>query len=69
MPCDNKEIQTTRRKNKDGDVITTHTSKRVCANNEEDIREEEEKESEEEEMTTEAIKEMFSRFLPESKSH
>jgi len=62
MPCDNKELQTTRRKNKDGDTITTHTSKRVCANDEEDIREEEEK-GEEEELTTEEIKEAFSRFL------
>ena len=41
MPCDNKQIQTTRRKDKDGDVITTHTSKRVCANDANDIKEEE----------------------------
>ena len=39
MPCDNKQIQTTRRKDKDGDVITTHTSKRVCANDADDIKE------------------------------
>lgn len=40
MPCDNRQTQTTRKKNKDGDLITTHTSKRVCANDVEDIREE-----------------------------
>lgn len=39
MPCDNKQVQTTRRKDKEGDVITTHTSKRVCANDVEDIKE------------------------------
>lgn len=39
MPCKNKQTQTTRTANKEGHLITTHTSKRVCANDMADIAE------------------------------
>lgn len=41
MPCVNDKVQTTRTTNKDGDIITTHNSRRRCANDMDDIKEEE----------------------------
>lgn len=46
MPCNQKQTQTTRKRDKDGDTITTHTSKRVCANDPEKVQEAEEEEEE-----------------------
>ena len=62
MPCDNKQIQTTRRKDKDGDVITTHTSKRVCANDADDIKEYEGDEAREIEAEQPQVKSLIEDF-------
>lgn len=50
MPCKQKQTQTTNRRDKDGDIITTHTSKRVCANDASKVEENEEAANEDEEL-------------------